>query len=117
MGPGFFPISLGVILVLVAIALFISARVATRPEEEESLPAPEWRGWILISLSVVAFGVLGVHGGLIPATFAIVFISALGERQNTLKSAVILGLSMVAVAVIVFSWALQINFPLFAWGH
>ena len=35
MGPGFFPISLGVILVLVAIALFISARVATRRERKQ----------------------------------------------------------------------------------
>ena len=48
-----------------------------------------------------------------PATFAIVFISALGDKMNTWKSAAILGAGVVAVAIVVFWWALQMQFPLF----
>jgi putative tricarboxylic transport membrane protein len=115
MGPGFFPVALGVILALVGIAIIVSARFAVYEGEETPLP-PEWRGWFCIGLSIVAFVVLGKYGGLLPATFAIVFISALGDRENSLKSAVILSLAIIVVCLVVFSWALQMQFPLIGWG-
>ena len=82
MGPGYFPVALGAILAFIGVALLISARLAQPPVEIKPLP-PEWRGWICIILGVVAFSVVGKYGGLVPATVAIVFISAMGERQNT----------------------------------
>lgn len=115
MGPGFFPVSLGVLLALVGLAIMKSAKHNV-PAGEETVRRPEWLGWICISLAIVAFIVLGRYGGLLPATFAIVFISALGDRQNTFKSALILSLAIVAVCVAVFWWALRLQFPLFQWG-
>jgi hypothetical protein len=116
MGPGFFPVALGVILALLGIAIAGTARRASSTATEtEKLPA-EWRGWICILLSIVAFVVLGKYGGLLPATFAIVFISALGDRQNTIRSALAFALSTSAVCVVIFWWALQLRFPLFTWG-
>jgi high-affinity Fe2+/Pb2+ permease len=64
----------------------------------------------------VAFIVLGEYGGLVPATFAIVFISALGDRNNSLKQAFWLSAGMVVIAVVIFWWALQMQFDLFRWG-
>jgi len=46
-----------------------------------------------------------------------VFISALGDRDNTWKKALLLSLAIVVVAVVVFWWALQIQLPLFRWGR
>jgi Tripartite tricarboxylate transporter TctB family len=115
MGPGFFPVALGAILALVGLAIVIRARFAEHESEGKVLP-PEWRGWFCISLSIVAFVVLGKYGGLLPATFAIVFISALADRQNTILSATILALAICLIAVVVFWWALQMQFPLFGWG-
>ena len=115
MGPGFFPAALGTLLALVGLAIAVAARFATS-ERDEHAAHPEWRGWACIAASIVAFVALGTYGGLLPATFAIVFISALGDRQNTLVSALVLALLMVAVCVVVFWWALQLQFPLFAWG-
>jgi hypothetical protein len=115
MGPGYFPVSLGVILALVGAAIAITARFAQHEGEEKVLP-PEWRGWFCICLSIIAFVGLGKYGGLVPATFAIVFISALGDRQNTIKSALVLAGAIVVVCMIVFWWALQMQFPLFGWG-
>ncbi len=51
-----------------------------------------------------------------PATFALVFISALGDRQHTLRSAALLAAGVTVLGVAVFSWALQLQFPLFRWG-
>ena len=120
MGPGFFPVALGVILAFTGVAIMVgaaaSAAAEIKEDNKEDNLRPEWRGWICISLSIIAFVVLGRYGGLVPATFAIVFISALGDRQNTIKSAIILAAAMCLVCVAVFWYALQVQFPLFQWG-
>lgn len=115
MGPGYFPVALGAILAVIGAALMITARLSQPPADEKPLP-PEWRGWGCIILGIVAFAVLGKYGGLVPATFAIVFISALGERKNTVRNALTLAVAMVIVCLVVFWWGLQLQFPLFAWG-
>lgn len=115
MGPGFFPVALGVILAVIGTAIIATAK-SNIPEGEEVLLPPEWRGWICIIASVIAFIAIGKYGGLLPATFAVVFISALGDRDNTWKDALVLSLGMVIIAVVVFWWALQMQFPLFQWG-
>jgi hypothetical protein len=115
MGPGYFPVALGAILAVLGLAMLIGAKLAQPREDAKPLP-PEWRGWICIIAGIVAFSVVGKYGGLVPATFAIVFISAMGERENTWQGATVLALSMVAFCVIVFWWALKLQFPLFAWG-
>jgi hypothetical protein len=115
MGPGFFPVALGVILALTGLAIALSGTPAVPAVEEKKLP-PEWRGWLCIVSSIAVFVILGKYGGLLPATFAIVFISALGDRQNTFKSALVLALVMCVICVVIFSWALKMQFPLFQWG-
>lgn len=115
MGPGFFPVVVGVVLALMGLLIALGARSATVAGEEQRLP-PEWRGWICIVTGMIAFIALGKYGGLLPATFAIVFISALGDRQNTVKHALLLALGVCVVGVVVFWWALQMQFPLFTWG-
>ena len=115
MGPGYYPFWLGVILAGLGVLIMLNARGSIPEGEEEHLP-PEWRGWICILLSIVAFIVLGTYGGLLPASFAITFISALGDRNNTVKDAFFLAVAVAAVAAVIFWWALQVQFPLFQWG-
>ena len=115
MGPGFFPVALGTILALIGIAIAFKGRFTVQTDAVKSLP-PEWRGWFCIALGIVAFVVLGRYGGLLPASFAIVFISALGDRRNTIKNALTLALAIIAVCIVIFWWALQLQFPLFSWG-
>lgn len=117
MGPGFFPLSLGVIMAACGLVITITAQVSARltETEEVSLP-PEWIGWAAILGGIAAFVVVGQYGGLLPATFAIVFISAFGDRHNTFLSAATLALTMTAISVVVFWWLLKVQFPLLAWG-
>ena len=117
MGPGFFPTALGAILALIGVAIAAGARHAPAADgDEAAAPPPEWRGWICIAGSIVAFIAIGRWGGFVPATFAITFIAALGDRENTVKDAAILALALVAIGVGVFWWALKLPFALFAWG-
>jgi uncharacterized membrane protein YfcA len=113
-GPGLFPTVLGALLALVGAYMLATSR-AHPPRESERAPL-EWKAWLLIAAGVVAFIVLGTYGGLFPASFAIVFLSALGDRKNTPKSAAILALTMSCAAVIIFYYGLHLQFPLFTWG-
>ena len=117
MGPGFFPLAIGVLITLTGIALFFGAS----PRDAHPVAATErrpidWRGPFCIVFGIVAFLVLGKYGGLLPATFALVFVSAMGDRRNSVRSAVILSAAMVAVCFVVFAWLLQVQFPIFSWG-
>ena len=76
----------------------------------------EWRGWGCILAGVVAFVVFGQYGGLVPASFASVFIAALGDRNNTWKNAAMVAAVMVAFGVLVFHFGLSLQLPLFRWN-
>lgn len=115
MGPGYFPLALSVILAVTgALIMLASLRTAIMPVLARQ--RPEWRGWFCICASMVAFAVIGTYGGLLPATFACVFIAALGDRKNTLAAAAILAAAMTLVCLIVFWWLLKVNLPLFGWN-
>jgi len=121
MGPGFFPVAFGVILALIGVLIAGTAkrpdgRVAIHDEVAQKVDGPEWRGWICILGGVAAFAILGKWGGLLPATFAITFISALGDRDNSLRSSFILAVALSVISVVIFWWALQVQLPLFTWG-
>jgi hypothetical protein len=115
MGPGFFPVALGMLLALCGLAIALGAKAAVAPGEEPDR-APEWRGWGCITAGIAAFLLFGHYGGLLPATFSLVFVSAMGDRENTVKRALLLAGGMCAVCVVVFWWGLKMQFPLFQWG-
>jgi len=119
MGPGFFPVAVGALLAVTGILIALSARSESTPPPpggHHGSGMPDLRGGICIILATLAFLLFGIYGGLVPATFAIVFISALGDRSNTITQAILLSLAMCIVSVIVFWWALQLQLPLFQWG-
>jgi hypothetical protein len=122
MGAGFIPVVLGVLMMAVGIAIGVTAAPPGQREMTTPLPGhgthaggPEWRGWLCILGGVLAFVVLGEHGGLVPATFASVFISAMGDRNNTVKGAATLGAILTVFCVIVFHYGLSLQLPLFQW--
>lgn len=119
MGAGFMPVVYGALLALIGIALGIGARTGADAEEAQAGPATpkmQWRAWLCILGGVTAFAVFGYYGGLVPATFAAVAISALGDKDNSLRDAVLLAGCLVLVAVVVFNYALRLQLPLFSWG-
>src|SRR5260221_10212037 len=83
MGPGFFPVALGCILVLAGAAIAVTATLPHESSEEETLP-PEWRGWFCIIASLIAFVVIGQNGGPIPPPLPLPFISPPGGPSQSL---------------------------------
>jgi len=116
MGPGYFPLALGVILIFLGVVIAGTAGTGSPDSEHEKYPHSEWRGWLCILAGPALFIVLGKYGGMIPATFACVFVSALGDRETTLKGALVLAGAITVFGVILFSYLLKIPMPILHWG-
>jgi len=121
MGPGYFPLLLGCLLAILGIL------IAVTPESPDELLADSQqeplcvimkrhlRPWAATLGGVVAFVVLGKYGGLIPATFALIFISALGDPANPPKQCALLAVGVTVFAVAAFHYGLQMQFALLTW--
>ncbi|WP_288585885.1 tripartite tricarboxylate transporter TctB family protein [uncultured Methylobacterium sp.] len=108
-GPGLFPMLVG--CALGAVGLLIAATPEAAEHEAGEGGRPDWRGWFCIVLGIVLFMVLGEHLGLGAATFACVFVSALGDRSGSVRAALVLALAMTVVAGLVFTLALKFQMP------
>ena len=114
MGPGYMPVVYGTLIALVGAAIVLTAdRGAHR---EERITSIDVRAWLCILGGLVAFVVLGVYGGLVPATFVAVFIAAMGDQDNSIRDAAVLAAVMVVIATLVFSYGLGLQLPLFRWA-
>jgi hypothetical protein len=106
-GPGFFPLVMGVILV------FAGALIALNQEGGEldhpELAVPEWRGWGCIIGGVLAFMLIAPRAGMFPATFACVFVAAMGDRTTRLRSAATLAAIVATVGVLLFYYGLHVQ--------
>lgn len=127
MGPGYFPLILGVALIVVAaiilITAFMQADTSILSELEEELALSEDKPKVLslraplcVVVGAVLFIIFGQYGGLMLATFAVVFMSALGDTDNSIKTSFLAAAAITAFAVLVFHFGLRMQFPLFSWG-
>ena len=118
MGPGFFPVCLGVMVagmgVLIALAASAGAKAgADIMDAHHALPShPDWRGWGCIIGSVAAFIILAEYAGLAPATFACVFIGASGDNDSSVKASAFLAAGITAFAILLFSYVLHVQIPI-----
>lgn len=113
-GPGLFPSLLGGLLA------FVGMLICLVPDDEEhheldGHAPPDWRGWSCIIVGLLTFILLGESVGLGPATFGCVFISSLGDRSASLRSAAVAALVATAIAGIFFSWLLNFQLPFIHW--
>jgi Tripartite tricarboxylate transporter TctB family len=109
MGPGYFPLVLSGILVL--LGLIIAAQ-ATRVQGEPIGPLA-WRGMRLILPAPIIFA-LTVRGlGFVPAIFLTSMVASFASTRMTVGMAIILSVLLTAFSVIVFSYGLALPFERF----
>ncbi|SDM70230.1 Tripartite tricarboxylate transporter TctB family protein [Oryzisolibacter propanilivorax] len=114
MGPGFFPVALGCTLMLLALLMVFTPVSAEDEEAGEAEPA-NTRAWAFITAGVVSFIVLGSMTGLVPGTFFLVLLAAMGDRGNSKRACVLVAVGVTVLAVVLFRLLLQIQIPLFTW--
>ncbi|POF32188.1 tripartite tricarboxylate transporter TctB family protein [Roseibium marinum] len=114
MGPGYFPVVLSAVLVLLALAEGVSAIVKRDPENPSS--KVDWRPLLAILSAVAGFAITIAFFGLIPAFFVVIGLSTLSERGYGWKPAVILSIITCIGAWLLFSQLLGMALPLFRLG-
>src|SRR5437763_9706117 len=110
MGPGFFPIVLGGLLI--AFGLYMLASGLRQAEKI----AGSWslRALIILPLSLVLFGVLMERAGFVPAMLVLIFGSATASTEFRFVEVLLFSLFLTAVCAAVFVYGLGLPYPLFA---
>ena len=117
MGPGMFPLMLGIVLAIVGVLILGTAVVTPLDPEDRFLPKDkQWWAWGCILGGPILFVIFGERFGFFPATFACVFVSACGDRTATVKGSLILALGVSVVGSLLFVGLLQSPLPLFRWS-
>ncbi len=103
MGPGYFPLLAGGILLILAVIMVGQALVRAGP-----VPRPEWRPFFSVSVGIVIFAIAMDYLGLLPAIFAGVIASAIADPRSRPLPTLLLAVGLCAGAWLVFIYALRL---------
>lgn len=113
MGPGFFPIVLGWVLILFGVAIMASG-LASKEKIKERLSV---RALILLPVSLLLFGILMNAAGFVPAIVALALCAATAGKGFKLWEVFLLTIGLTALSVALFIWGLDLPYPLIkGWG-
>lgn len=118
MGPGYFPLMLGVLLAVIGAAITFTALVVETVGGDK-IGKIAWKPLIFIILANVVFGILlaGLPNfklpafGLIVAIYALVFIASMAEAGWKFRTTLILATVLAVGSYLAFVVALKLQFP------
>jgi hypothetical protein len=110
MGPGFFPMVLGGILVALGITIVVKGYIAG---EETVIGEVPWRAVSLIIGAVVFFGATVRGLGLVPVLVATVFVAGLAGKRTGLVAPAVIAIALTVLSIAIFVIALGLRLPLF----
>lgn len=114
MGAGVLPVALGALLMFVGVLWLFDSRLSPDEDDGVDIGTSKWRGSCGLVSGIFVFLLLAKYGGIVPAVFASMFVTALGDRRHTVRSALFLSTCAAALAVLMVLWKLPI--PLFRFG-
>ena len=110
MGPGYFPLVLSGLLMLLGLLIIASA---IHDRGSEGIGALAWRGVFFILPAPIFFG-LTIRGlGFVPAIFLTTLIAGLASLKMRLHRALLLAAGVTIFATVVFSYGLGLPFRRF----
>jgi hypothetical protein len=110
MGPGYFPLVLGGILVVLGIVIIAKGFVAGEGAEIGQIP---WRAMAFIVAALLFFGATIRGLGVVPAVFVTALIAGFSGRRAGLVWPVVIAVGLTLVSVLIFVEGLQLPLPLF----
>jgi hypothetical protein len=111
MGPGYFPLSLGILLIVMGGIIAAKGFLA---EAGEPIGGLALRPVILIVAAFIFFGVTVRGLGVVPSLFITVLVAALARERTSPLLALATAASLTVVSVLLFIVALQLRLQL--WG-
>lgn len=118
MGPGYFPLMLGILLAVIGAAITFTALVV-EAEGGGKIGKWAWKPLFFIILANVVFGILlaGLPSikvpamGMVVAIYALVFIASMAEAGWKFKTTLILATVLAIGSYLAFVVALKLQFP------
>lgn len=118
MGPGYFPMILGVLMSILGLAIAAKGLVVETPDGDK-VGKWAWKQIVFVLAANFVFGILlvGVPAlgipqfGLIVAIFGLVFVASLGGHSFKVKEVSILAIILAVGSYVAFVWALNLQFP------
>lgn len=110
MGPGFFPVAVGIVLMMLSAAIMLEVRHSKTPAPTFSL-----RPLVATVVGLAAFGALIEPVGLVPATFVLVFVASYGDSAMSTARAVIVAAAVAAMGYAVFVLGFRLPIHPFWW--
>ena len=118
MGPGYFPLVLGILLAILGLTIVMKA-MSVETEDGERVGRWAWRPLCMILLANCAFGVLlgGLPSlglppmGMILAIYALTFIASLAGKEFNVKQVAILATVLAVGSYVAFVWMLNLQMP------
>ena len=110
MGPGYFPRILAAVLVVFGVVTLVRGLRSGAAVQGSWA----WFPLLMLTLSLVAFGFLMEHVGLIPALVVMFFAAARAGSEFKFLEVLVLTAIMCLAATAIFIWGLKLPYPLFA---
>ena len=119
MGPGYFPVWLGGIMI--AFGLVIGGlALKFQGDPSEALELREWafRPWIVLPTTLAVYAILMDAGaGFVPSLVVLVIGCALAHKDVRWRETLLLSVFVTAGAVAIFSFGLDLPYRLFWWSN
>jgi len=118
MGPGYFPLVLGILLTLIGLFITFEAMVV-ETEDGEVIGKWAWKPLVFIIGSNVIFGIclgglpkIGIPAlGLIVGIYALTFVAALAGEEFKAKEVAVLATVLAIMSYVAFILLLKLQFP------
>lgn len=110
MGPGFFPLSLSILLVLFGFSICVAGWRSSAINV-----VFDGRPFLAISLAIAAFALVLPAFGLLPAVGVLVVICLASQKLPGILKTTLIAVSMMAVAFLIFGIGLNIPLPILNW--
>ena len=118
MGPGYFPLMLGIVLTVLG-AIVVLQSMVIETEDGDRIGTIAWKPLCYIIGANVLFGIclggipkVGIPSlGLIVGIYALTFVSALAGDEFNFKEVAVLATVLAILSFVAFVWLLNLQFP------
>jgi Tripartite tricarboxylate transporter TctB family len=119
MGPGYFPMWLGGILLAFGIVMTILS-FRTESKDGEDLDWRSWafRPWLVLPAALAAFALMmEAELGFVPSLMVLIIGCALAHKDVHWFETFLLSIFVTAGAVAIFYYGIELPYPLFWWSY
>ncbi len=108
MGPGYVPLALGVALVGLGGLIVVKGFIAG---EGEPIGDVDWRAVVLITASLLFFGITVRGLGVVVSLFIATLMAALARSATSVREALVIAAGLTVLSILIFIVALQLRLP------